>query len=164
MTEDGRGHPVEVNIGGCRCPGDPRPHPDGDVVTLAGRPSLQLGLAANAAVANATDVNDLQAALGSVFVRYGVIAWNIVDERGRPVTPTGPVVEARLTWDCGGLEVADAAADLYGAAVLDPLARGLSTSQAPGPTDGSTSAPSQSEGMTPSSSGPSSPSPQETPN
>lgn len=166
MTDADRGQPVEVRIGGCRCPGDPRPHPDGDVVYLAPRAGLRLGMAAQAAIANARDQYDLAAELGIVFVRYGIIAWNLVDlEDGKVVPlPVSPAtIDERLEWEFGGEEVADRAAELYGEAVVSPLQRRRSTSQALGPMDGSTSAPSPSPEGTPISSMPSSASPQETP-
>lgn len=159
MTDSDRGHPVEVPIGGCRCPGTPRPHADGDVVYLAAKPGLRLGLAARQVVNDATDGPAMAADLGVVYLRYGIVGWNLVGDNGRPLPPTPAAIEARLTWENGGEAVVDAADALYSGAVLDPLVRRLSTSSAPGPTDDSTSQAQSSTGpSSPTSLSPSSPS------
>jgi hypothetical protein len=136
MPDTNGGQAVVVPVGSCLCPGAPHTT---DTVSLAARPSLRLGLAANAAIGAADGSIQLQEMLGAVFVRYGVIDWNVVDEKGKPVPVTPDAVEARLTWDRGGLEVANAASDLYTEAIIAPLVKGLSSSQEPGPTEPSTS-------------------------
>lgn len=158
MKGHDREQPVAVNIGDCRCSGDPRPHPDGDVVYLAAHPSLRLGLAANAALAsNITDTVEMMVALGGAFIRYGVVAWNLLNDQGQAILPTPAVVEERLLWDRGGREVADRAADLYQASIVDPWMAKLLASLPPGQTEDSTSPSLQLGESSPSSSPPSSP-------
>lgn len=158
MNGHDREQPVAVNIGDCRCSGDPRPHPDGDVIYLATHPSFRLGLAANAAMAsNITDTVEMMVALGGAFIHYGVVGWNLLDPKGQalPLTPTD--VEERLAWDRGGREVADRAADLYQASIVDPWMAKLLASLPLGQTEDSTSPNPQSGDNSPSSSPPSSP-------
>ena len=155
------GQPIAVAIGECHCVGTP--HPDGDIVYLAPKASLRLGLAANAAIGQAKDVIQLQELLGIAFVRYGVTGWNVVDEHGKPVDVNNETVEARLTWDAGGRVVADRAADLYTDAIISPLVPPPPSSPPPGPTASSTSpippySPPPPISLTPSSPGNSEPS------
>lgn len=133
--------PVRVEIGICRCPGTP--HPDGDYVILRPADSidLQMGLASRGALNRAGDrVGDTEAALYSVFVRHGVIAWNVLGDKGAPIPVTHDAIMARLKWATGGAEVALRAMVLYQDAVLDPLDRARSALQRPSPVNGSTSA------------------------
>lgn len=132
-----RGQPVEVNIGDCRCPGDPRPHPDGDLVYLRPVPDLTMGLAATSALRQSGNLmGDTEAAMYSVFVRYGVVAWNVVDATG-PVRVTHDAILSRLEWVHGGAIVASRAAELYRDTVLAPLV----------PTRSAPSRPTRSNGL-----------------
>lgn len=112
--------PVEVNIGACDCPGSP--HADGDLVYLAPRLSMAGGMAAQGVIADAMgDTIRLQELLADLWVRYGVIGWNLVDERGEPMPLTPENVAAALPYGKGGRLVAERADDLYAEDILAPL-------------------------------------------
>lgn len=133
------GQAVEVNIGDCLCPGDPRPHPS-DIVWMRAKPDLQMGLAAIAALRQSGDyIGDANAAVYSVFVRYGVVAWNITDELGKPVPVTFEAILDRLGWLEGGKIVAQKGMELYQDKVFVPLALPSSVSPQPTHSNGSTS-------------------------
>jgi len=151
---------VEVPIGECRCfhtNGAPV-HADGDLVYLRAKPDLSMGLAAASALRQSGDyMGDTEAALFSVFVRYGVVAWNIVDSNG-PVRVTADAVLDRLGLAAGGAIVASRAAELYRDTVLAPLVPKRSGPPPPTPRTGSTSRNRGSGPRTPRSPSPSSPS------
>lgn len=139
MNSIDRGQAVEVNIGGCRCHGDPRPHPDGDVVYLRPKPDLAMGLAATSALRQAGNlIGDNEAALYSVFVRYGVIGWNVLGPDGQTLPVTHDAILDRLGWEEGGAIVATRAVALYRDKVLDPLLLMNSAPRPPTPVNGST--------------------------
>ena len=145
---------IPVPIGECRCPGTPH---EGDVVYLRPKPDLAMGLASRAALQRSGDlVGDTEAALYSVFIRHGVIDWNIVgppDKAGKqaPVPITHASILDRLGWAGGGASVALRAMTLYQDAVLDPLAEARSALLRSTPVNGSTSASPASGPSTPSS-------------
>lgn len=129
---------VAVPLGSCYCPGTP--HEDGDVVYLAPSLSMAGGMAAQAAIAEGmNDAIRLQELLASVWVRHGVIEWNLTDERGQPVPVTQANVERALPYGKGGRLVADKADDLYAEDILAPLVQRLGNTSPTGPTRGSTS-------------------------
>jgi hypothetical protein len=152
--------PIEVPIGECRCfhtNGAPV-HPDGDLVYLRPKPDLAMGLAAASALRQSGDyMGDTEAALFSVFVRYGVIAWNVVDSQG-PVKVTADAVLDRLGWAEGGAIVASRAATLYRDTVLAPLVPTRPAPLRPTRRTGSMSRNRGSGPPTPPSPSPSSPS------
>jgi hypothetical protein len=118
------GETVEVNIGDCGCAHSNGhvPHPDGDIVYLRPKPDLAMGLAAQSAIRQSGNyMGDTHAALYSVYVRYGVTAWNIRDLTG-PVTLTHDALFDRLENPLSaGMRVAAKAKDLYHEAVIAPL-------------------------------------------
>lgn len=137
---------VIVQVGECRCPGTP--HADGDWVELRAEPSIDIGSAVYAAVA---DVGDdpmaLQVAMGRAYLRYGIRSWSFTDVKGEriPITPHksgyDELVADLLPFSRGGFEVADRADSLYSEVVLGPLMTRLSLiASRGGQTDGSTSA------------------------
>jgi hypothetical protein len=130
--------PVEVRLDGCYCPGTPH---DADVVYL--RPSLSMagGMAAQAAIQEgATDQFVLQELLAQVWIRHGVVSWNLVDEDGPlPLTPDNVV--AALPYGKGGRLVAERADALYAEDILAPLRERLASISRSGRTNGSTSTP-----------------------
>lgn len=140
-TGDGM-HPVTVPVGPCRCIGgaDAPRHPDGDEIYLAPEPSLTMGLRANGAIAKAdNDPAMLEILLGRVFIEDGITGWTFVDEDGDPFGVTPANIERLLPWNRGGSAVAEKANDLYGEAILAPLAKRSLNMSKPGPTNGSTS-------------------------
>jgi hypothetical protein len=132
---------VPVRFRDCSCPGTP--HPDGDIAEL--RPYLDYpgGAEALAAITTTDEegnssllpVNEWPPLIGPVFIRRGVVAWNVEDEDG-PVEPTREALES-LRWE-DAYELADRADDLYGGQVLAPLVKRMSMRSRTGPTNGST--------------------------
>lgn len=113
--------PVVISVGACRCSGGPHAHPDGDTVTLRRKVGLEMGLAATGALRRSGNrPGDIQAALGVVYLRYGIEAWTFHDKDG-PVPINADTIDKWLPWNEGGYEVADRADDLYGGTVLAPL-------------------------------------------
>jgi len=126
---------IPVRFRDCSCPGTP--HPDGDVAEL--RPFLDYpgGAEALAAIQKAGDDTDRFAELlGPVFIRRGVVSWNLLDAEGEPVPVTREALDG-LRWE-DAYELADRADDIYGAQVLAPLVRRMSNSSKNGRTSGST--------------------------
>lgn len=131
--------PVEVNIGPCGCPN--APHADGDIVYLAPELSMAGGMAAQSAISEGiTDSLRLQEMLAAIWIRHGVVDWNLVDEEGDklPLDPT--TVAAALPYGKGGRLVAERADDLYAEDILAPLVARLKNTSRRGRTDGSTPA------------------------
>lgn len=170
MALNGLGQKVTVHVGECGCPHTP--HASGDEVYLAPKISVALGSAAIAGVNNleaGSTGTDVEAVLARVYLRQGVIGWNLVDEEGEPVPATPRAVEERLTWGSGGMEVVNKADELYAEDLFAPLvAARKRKSSADGPTDPSTSPPSPSgqkppESLTSSSDEPTDGQPSEAP-
>ena len=170
MPIDDAGHGVDVNVGECRCPGTPPPHPDGDIVTLA--PKLTLPMASSirvrvgldSAVSMDLSVIGVQHSLAEGYLQkapYGaIVAWSLLEEglvidkkTGElplvPVPITNENIERLLPWANGGEEVVEKADDLYRDDFLAPFLRKINMSSNNGqiadPTADSTS-PSQKSG------------------
>lgn len=130
---------VEVRLDACYCPGTPH---ETDVVYL--RPALTMagGMAAMGAIQDGmTDQILLQELLAKVWMRHGIVGWNLVDEEGRPLPVDPGTIEAALPYARGGRLVADAADELYARSILDPLEAKLRSISPSGRTNGSTSTP-----------------------
>ncbi len=138
---------IPVRFRDCACPGTP--HPDGDIAEL--RPYLDYvgGAEALASVtaydddgnSRLRDISEWPEHIGPVFIRRGVVAWNVEDEDG-PVPVTREALEA-LRWE-DAYELADRADDLYGGQVLAPLVKRMSKLSKAGRTNGSTPRPRKS--------------------
>jgi hypothetical protein len=138
--------PVEVRLDGCYCPG--RPH-EADIVYLAPSLSMAGGMAAQSAISDGlTDSLKLQELLAEVWIRFGIVGWNLVDEDGHPLPLTD--IAAALPYGKGGRLVAEKADDLYAEDVLAPLVARLRTTSPRGRTNGSTSTPQKSTRKRPS--------------
>ncbi len=125
--------PVPVTIGPCECPGSP--HGDGDIVYLAPTLSMAGGMAAQGVISAAgADAVKLQELLSVLWIRHGVVDWNLVDEAGKPVPLTETNVAAALPYGKGGRLVADRADDLYAEDILAPLAERVAALSPHGPT------------------------------
>jgi len=137
--------PLErVDVGPCRCPGEPH---ERDWVDLIPEATIPIGTAVYAAVREAgSDVILMQGHLARIYVSLGIRAWSFVDEAGEPLpiesgrSSWGDTVERLLPWGNGGMQVADAADRLYSDAILRPLMSPSSTRSPGGRTDGRTSA------------------------
>jgi hypothetical protein len=126
---------VPVRFRDCSCPGSP--HPEGDVAEL--RPYLDYpgGAEALAAIASVADDPDRFAeVLGPIFIRRGVVGWNVLDAEGDPVPVTREALDA-LRWE-DAYELADRADDLYGGQVLAPLVKRMAKPSPTGRTGAST--------------------------
>src|ERR1019366_2066987 len=163
MVANDAGQGVDVNVGECRCPGArPSPHPDGDIVTLAGRLSVPMGAAASAALNDALPtLGGMQAALTGVYLAPapsgGITRWSFLDGEGQPEPISAETVERLIPWSAGGMEVAEEADRLYAPELMAPFLRRLAKPPASGPTDPSTSASPPSGPSSPTPSKPSSP-------
>lgn len=119
---------VPVRVRDCACPDTP--HAEGDIVYLAPKVSLDLGIAATQAISDANgDPNTLTRLWLALFVRYGAKAANFLD----PFDPEALLEDFELA-----SPVAEAANDLYAEVLLRPLGMSLSKSSPGGPTTGST--------------------------
>lgn len=128
--------PIEVRLPACYCPGSPH---EADLVYLAPSLSMAGGMASQAAIAEAgRDPIQLQEMLAEVWIRHGVIAWNLEDASG-PLAVTAEAVRSALPYGKGGRLVAEQADALYAEDILAPLAERLKTISRRGPTNGSTS-------------------------
>ena len=125
--------PVEVNIGECGCPN--APHSDGDVVYLAPQLSMAGGMAAQSAISEGiTDSLRLQELLAAIWVRHGVVDWNLVDEDGDKLPLDPQTIAAALPYGKGGRLVAERADDLYAEDILAPLVQRLKSTSRRGTT------------------------------
>jgi hypothetical protein len=133
--------PVEVRLPECWCPGTPH---EADLVYLAPSISMAGGLAARAIVIDEVDQGvdpiRLQERLAVVWIRHGIVGWNLVDEEGQPLPLDEATVRAALPYGKGGRLVADKADDLYNEDIMSPLVAMSRSSSPRGRTNGSTSA------------------------
>jgi hypothetical protein len=101
-------------------------------------------------VSDEANNDEVMAALGEVLCRYGVDSWTFTTEDGTPLPVTEAAITDTLLADFSiGYPVADAAADLYSAGLLDPLRVKVSKSSRPSQTNGSTSPATSSSGTRP---------------
>ena len=137
---------IPVRFRDCTCPGTPH---DGDVAEL--RPYLDYpgGAEALAAIQSVgDDTARFAEVLGPVFIRRGVVAWNLLDEDGEPIPVTREALDS-LRWE-DAYELADRADDIYGGQVLAPLVKRMATSSPTGQTARSTRRPRKSSPKLPS--------------
>jgi len=145
---------------GCPCPG--RPH-DSDSVQLRDVLDFRHAAAIKYAVRifkmdhPDSDAGETLQFLSEQYLRHGIEAWTLRDEsqklaKDRLIPVTWPNIEQYLFANPAiASEVAEKADDLYVEAVMLPLVMQAATSSQPGPTNGSTSAPtgsSQPKGRT----------------
>lgn len=123
--------PVPVPIGPCECPGTPH---EQDIVYLAPVLSMAGGMAAQVLMTQGEhNLMRIQELLADLWIRHGVVDWNLTDERGKvPLTPDN--IALALPFGKGGRLVADKADDLYAQDVLAPLVETLGTLSQRGPT------------------------------
>jgi hypothetical protein len=131
---------IPVRFRDCTCPGTPH---DGDIAEL--RPYLDYpgGAEALAAIQSVgDDIARFAEVLGPVFIRRGVVAWNLVDEDGEPIPVTNEALDS-LRWE-DAYELADRADDIYGSQILAPLVKRIAPSSKAGRTNVSTRRPRKS--------------------
>lgn len=129
--------PVAIEVGVCRCAGSPH---DQDIVWVAPEVTAEMGLASYAAIQNGGSVEDIQARLGAIYLRLGIVDWTFLDDEGVTIPVTPENVLRALPWGKGGFEVAERQAALYQEAVLRPLAARRPNSSPPTSITVSTSA------------------------
>src|SRR5688572_8979471 len=134
--------PIEVRLGACYCPHSPH---ETDLVYLAPTLSMAGGMAAQSAMRDGfSDSLKLQELLAEVWIRHGVVGWNLVDEDGADLPLTPANVAAALPYGKGGRMVAERADDLYAEDILAPLVERFKSTSPRGRTNGSTSTPKPS--------------------
>jgi hypothetical protein len=118
---DARGQTVRFRD--CTCPGSPHDGrdgaDDGDIVTL--RPHLGFAAGAEALrkiIEADGDVNRVAELVGPVYIREGVIGWNVIAEDGGAAELD---IAAILDDYALAYPIAEAADDLYSEVVLRPL-------------------------------------------
>lgn len=137
----------------CPCPGTPHAY---DVVTLRRRPTIPMGAAVATVTRNPTNQAQMEAALSLIYMGYGIEAWTFLDkdEQGAsvPVWISEPVerdlLERWLPFAGGGLEVMEAADQLYSEEVFRRFRERSRTRLPSGPEAPSTS-PMTDSGRTP---------------
>lgn len=125
---------IEVRVRDCTCPGTP--HPEGDVVYLAPKLSMRAGMAA-AAIAEGTNSIEIANGLADVYLRFGVLGWNLLDDDGRARVFTPAGVEAEFPYGEGGAEISEACDGLYAQDIIRPLRRRLAQVSGRGSTGNS---------------------------
>lgn len=136
----------------CSCPG--KPH-EQDTVSLPDVADVRIGAAVMSAVNNSpASIPDMEGAIAAAMIHAAPRAWTFTDENG-PLELTAENIDARLTWNHGGAEVAEKANELYAGDVFAPLVRKRSKGSRSGPTPSSTSRSRPSGPSTPSSGKPS---------
>lgn len=121
-------------------------HPDGDTVTLRERLDFRsaLGIRNDFILLRNEDevsVGEALAALSEGYLYHGIEAWTLNDEKGEPLPVShSSIRDALLSRPEIAVEVADAADELYGVAVILPLLARAAKSSQPMPTKPSTSA------------------------
>lgn len=126
----------------CVCPGSPHAQ---DTVTLRDVLDFRTGKALRYRVQlleedERTDTGLVLAVLTEGYLLYGIEAWSLQDEAGKPVPVSRAAIETRLLPNALAAEVAsDAADELYAEAVMRPLLRQGWRSSQPGPTTDSIS-------------------------
>jgi hypothetical protein len=135
--------PIPVPIGDCRCPESP--HGEGDVVFLAPFLSMAGGMAAQGAIEEAgTDAVALAELLARIWIRHGIVSWNLVDADGEPIPVSASSILEFLPYGKGGRQVAEKADDIYAQDVLTPFEERVAAARLQASGAGSTRKPKAS--------------------
>jgi len=122
----------------CSCPG--KPH-DQDTVSIPEVLDARLGAAGTYAISNTPGIGaDMEGAISDAWLHNAPRAWTFVDDKGDPLPVTIENIDARLTWNGGGYEVAEAANGLYAGDLFAPLVKRMPKPSRRGRTAPSTSA------------------------
>ena len=123
-------------------------HPEGDTVYLKPTLGLAGGVEVQAAILDlgkGVTANQVQGIIAELYVRHGVADWTLHDDAGNPVALTPQTLQARLLDDFSMAKpLADRADELYGKAVVVPLAMRVAESSRAMRAARSTSAPTGS--------------------
>ncbi len=119
-------------------------HDEGDTVYLKPKLGLAAGVEVQAAILDmgkGVSANVVQGTIAELYVRHGVTDWTLHDEAGNRLVLTPATVQARLLDDFSMAKpIADAADELYGRAVVVPLAMKVAESSRAMRAERSTSA------------------------
>ena len=119
---------------------------DSDTVWIPDVLDARIGAAGTFAVQVTPAVGaDMEGAISAAFLHNAPRAWTFEDETGEPLPVTIENIEARLTWNHGGSEVAEKANELYAGDLFAPLVRRMPKPSRSGRTATSTS-PTQRSG------------------
>ncbi len=120
-------------------------HPDGDTVYLRPTLGLAAGVEVQAAILDmgkGITPNQVQGIIAELYVRHGVTDWTLHDDAGNRLALTPTTLQARLLDDFSMAKpLADRADELYGKAVVVPLAMRVAESSRAMRAARSTSAP-----------------------
>ncbi len=114
--------------------------PNGHTVTLMEKLSVPLGMAAAVALQQSQGLGlaTMEFALTTLWLDcdhtgkpYTIQSWDFLDAKGQPEDITKDSIARLLPFDDGGVEVAEACARLYGAAVMRPLVKRMGLSLQP---------------------------------
>jgi len=131
----------------CVCPpkADGSPRHEKDTIELREKMDFRSSIAIRNALAVGSlegdlDIADILAILSERFIRYGIVAWSIVDAHNKPVPATQQTIAEIILPEIDvATEIADEADGRYRDAVLLPLLQRASMSSQPSPTSASTS-------------------------
>ncbi len=122
----------------CSCPGTPH---EQDSVSIPEVLDARLGAAATFAIRNTPGIGaDMEGAISEAWLHNAPRAWTFTDDKDKPLPITPETIDARLTWNHGGFEVADRANGLYAGDLFSPLVKRMPKPSRSGPTASSTSA------------------------
>lgn len=131
--------PVKIDLGACTCtlPVGVVMHPDGDYALIARHAPYQMGLAALEVVSEASEPVGLGVSLREVYVVWGVVGWNLVDEKGAaiPVTRAAIREQFMVNWSPRTIDLAESCALQYNDEVMLPLQERALRRLGSGPTD-----------------------------
>lgn len=130
--------PVKVDLGACECPLPDGVilHPEGDYALIARHAPYQMGLAALESVAQATEPVELGVNLRVIYVEWGVVGWNLVDEKGAPRTVSRENIRTYLMngWSQRTIDLVEACALKFNDEVMLPLQERALRQSNSGPT------------------------------
>lgn len=124
MTDSDTVGPIRVDLGPCQCGAAPDPGSHtADYVLIARHAPYQMGLAALEAVSQATEPIGLGSMLRQIYVKWGVVGWNLIGADGQPLAVNHATIEANLMtdWSTRSIDVAEACALQYNDEVMLPL-------------------------------------------
>ena len=101
--------PREVETA-CFCAGSPHQR---DLFVLPAELPITAGIAAISALAQVGEGDAGGALINAILVNGGIREWNLVDDDGKPLPLTPTNVTRRVTWQRGGVELANAAFAQY---------------------------------------------------
>jgi hypothetical protein len=118
--------PLAVETGECHCPGEPH-RDNGDVIYLRRQLDVPGGMLVVSALVDDESEASPYERVGKAYLVAGICDWTFTDEAGARIPVTRALIN-QLAFTGAIVEVANAAADLYREAVIDPLVKRVSNS------------------------------------